>query len=286
MKFYICSGSQENWETAFIKNIWGVKKRFKKLWDRLDRGDILVFYVSSPINGFVGVGKIKDKFEQKDPLWPEEIKTKKVIWPYRFEFSIEFVLPKSEWKTKKVSLEGLKLSINAGLNPVKNLNDLKLLFKRMDEAWDTKLFRLIEGFTEESKPKKVNLHEEIKEKLMELGEIEGYIVEKEYRLSDINERLDVIWKRMRYGNPTYVFEIQVGGNLHQALTKLKSAYSSWNSNLFLITTKDNVEKAKKLLSSSFYEIENHTRILTIEKFNEFYEIQKRIHNLKKELGLD
>jgi predicted RNA-binding protein len=285
MKFYICSGSQENWETAFIKNIWGVKKRFKKLWGKLKKGDILIFYVSSPINGFVGMGKIKDKFEQKNPLWPEEIKTKKVIWPYRFEFSIEFVLPKSEWKTKKVSLDGLKLSINAGLNPVKNLNDLKLLFKRMDEAWETKLFRLIEGFTEESKPKKVNLHEEIKEKLMELGEVEGYIVEKEYKIPEIDERLDVVWKKLEGGTPKYAFEIQLKGNLYQALVKLKNAYVNWNSRIYLITTKDSIEKVYKLINSSFHEIKDRIKIISVEKFNEFYDLETKANKLKKELEI-
>jgi predicted RNA-binding protein len=285
MKVWICSGSPKNWGTAFLTNMWGVKEKFRRLWEKLEKDDILIFYVSSPIKGFVGVGRLKNKFKQSTPLWPEEIKENRVIWPYRYEFSIEFALPSYEWKVKKVSITGLKLPIKAGLNPVKNLEETRLLLKRMDEAWGTELVRLIGEFPEKFKVRKVSTHEEIKEKLMELGRIEKYYVEKEYRFSDIDEKLDVVWKRVPSGYPTYVFEIQIEGNLHQALTKLKHAYDIWNSNIFLITTKDNLEKAQKLLSGSFHEIKNHIRILTVEKINEVYELQIKDNELKKELGL-
>jgi len=172
-----------------------------------------------------------------------------------------------------------------GLNPVKNLDAVKLLFKKMDESWNTDFSKMLEVSVSKPKARKINLHDKLKEKILELGKIEGYIVEKEYKFPDIDERLDVVWRRVAASVPTYVFEIQIGGNLHQALAKLKHAYDIWNSNIFLITTKDSVEKVQKLLSGSFHEIKDRIKILTVEQINEVYELQIKDHKLKKQLGL-
>jgi predicted RNA-binding protein len=284
MKIWICVGKPENWEAALSGNIWGVTEELKSSWETLEKDDILLFYATSPVRGIIGVGRVRNKFKQDKPLWPAEIKENKVIWPYRYEFLVEFALPRTEWDNKKIDITGLKIPTMRGLNPIKNLESVKLLFKKIDESWNTDFSKMLEVSASETQVIEINLHDELKEKILELGKIEGYIVEKEYMFPDINERLDAVWRRVAASVPTYVFEIQIGGNLHQALAKLKHAYDIWNSNIFLITTKDNLEKAQKLLSGSFHEIKNHIRILTVEKINEVYELQIKDNELKKELG--
>jgi ABC-type cobalamin transport system ATPase subunit len=100
----------------------------------------------------------------------------------------------------------------------------------------------------------------------------------------LGERLDVVWRRIAASVPTYAFEIQIGGNLHQALSKLKHAYDIWNSNIFLISTKEDLHKINQLLSGTFHEIGERIRVLSIEKINEVYELQVKDHKLKKEIG--
>jgi hypothetical protein len=57
-------------------------------------------------------------------------------------------------------------------------------------------------------------------------------------------KLDVAWRRVEKGSPTYVFEVQIGGDLYHAIGKLKHAHDLWNSNIFLVTTKNDVARAK------------------------------------------
>jgi hypothetical protein len=156
----------------------GVKERLQSLWKTLQKEDLLLFYAISPIKGIIGVGVVKNKFKQDKPLWPEEIKENKAIWPYRYEFRTEFVLPRSDWETKKIDLSKLKLVIKAGLNPVENKQKIEQIFQEMDKLWNTELIKLIEESPQKLPQKEVSTHKEIKEKLLELGRIEGYITEK------------------------------------------------------------------------------------------------------------
>ena len=83
--------------------------------------------------------------------------------------------------------------------------------------------------------------------MIEVGGLEGFIAEKEYPFPDIRERLDIVWRRVRASVPTYVFEVQIGGNLHQALTKLKHAHDIWNSNIFLIIKDEDQNRISEAL---------------------------------------
>jgi hypothetical protein len=157
----------------------------------------------------------------------------------------------------------------------------------MDGDWNTELRLLLEKGPEEvpaGKIPKVNLHDEIKEKLLELGKIEGYIAEKEYIIPDLGERLDVVWRRVAASVPTYVFEVQIGGNLHQALAKLKHAYDIWNSNIFIISEDKDTQKINQLISGTFHEIKDRIRVLTVDKIKKVYDVQIEDNRLKREIG--
>jgi predicted RNA-binding protein with PUA-like domain len=286
MQVWISTGTAENWETAIPGSIWGVVEGLKNRWEKLQKGDLLLFYATSPISGIIGIAKIENKFKQDKPLWAEELKKNQVIWPYRYDFKVEFVLPRMDWESRKVSTAGLKVSIMAGLNPVKDKETTKLLLQKMDQIWNTELTKLVEEIpTKILKREEVNLHDQIKEMILELGKIERYIPEKEYVFPDTGERLDVVWKRVAASVPTYVFEVQIGGNLHQALSKLKHAYDLWNSNIFMISEEKDIHKINQLLGGAFHEIRERVRVLTVEKIKEVHETQIKDNKLKKEIGL-
>ncbi len=97
---WILTGNEENWEIAISSKIWGVREgNLKKQWDKLNSGDLLFFYAKSPVSGLVGLGLAGDKFRQNKPLWPDEVREKKVIYPYRFDLQIVYY--SSDFSDKK-----------------------------------------------------------------------------------------------------------------------------------------------------------------------------------------
>jgi hypothetical protein len=173
----------------------------------------------------------------------------------------------------------------AGLSSVKDKETVKSLLQKMDQTWNTELVKLLEEIPIKiPKKEEVNLHDQIKGMLLELGKIEGYIAEKEYAFPDTGERLDVVWRRVAASVPTYVFEVQIGGNLHQALAKLKHAYDLWNSNVFMISEEKDFQKINQLLGGAFHEIRERVKTLAVEKIKEIHELQTKDDKLKKEIG--
>lgn len=286
MQYWTLSGYAENWERALADNIWGVKEgKLKKYWEDILKGDILFFYVTSPISGIIGFGKVSAKFRQDKPLWPDEIRANTVIYPYRWEFIPVFVLPKSDWQVQKISLAGSGIGYQAGINAVKNRDAIKALNERIKLSWKTEIIEIpISEFLQKNiERKSPNEHARIKNLLVDLGKISSFMVEEEYPLD--GQRLDVIWKRIDRGVPTYVFEVQVGGNVTEALSKLKHAYDMWNSNLYLILEEKDKDKAKTLLSGTFHEIKDKLTVILAERIDEFYKIRVANEKMKEELGL-
>src|SRR3972149_9518279 len=98
MNYWLLVGSPKNWDVAFKhNNIWGLRQTQSRLWDKLEEKDRLLFYVTTPVKGIVGFGSVRTKFKQNRPLWPDEIRSKKIIWPLRFEFDVRFNLPPDKW---------------------------------------------------------------------------------------------------------------------------------------------------------------------------------------------
>ena len=138
---------------------------------------------------------------------------------------------------------------------------------------------------EAAKEKKKSLHEEIKDKLVELGKLEGKVAIKEFKLPHSNFRYDVVWKRTERGGPTHAFQVQISGNLENALVSLKEIYDYGCENLFLIVGSDkDYRRAEALLKSSFHDtIAERTTLWRVEEFEEFYESEKKHYEIKKKL---
>jgi len=280
-KFWLVVGTAQNWQTAFDHgNIWGLKETQKAFWDRLNEDDFVIFYATAPVGGLIGYGTIRTKFKQNRPLWPLEVRENRVIWPLRFEFDVEKCLPYERWQDSKVVSEVVKLRVRGGFQPLEDDMGQQLLTS----------LALISG----EKPPKTPppgpevpsgapSHDLLKKQILEAGRLQRFLAEEEYSF-DIG-KLDVVWRRVQLSVPTYVFEIQVGGDLYHALTKLKHAYDLWNSRIFLIGGEEDQEKVYQLLSGSFHEIQDQLRFVDWRRVEELHSLKKKYRDLEKELGI-
>ncbi len=282
--FWILTGTEENWDVAFNQNKWGARLGLKKRWEKILTGDLLVFYVTSPISGVIGLGKVIKKSEEKTPYWPDEIREKKVIYPFRFYFDLIHRIPALDWKEKKVFVRDLAIPFQAGINSLSDKNKIKALLERIGLAWEKDFSDYVKGIeTKKKEAKKPSPHNLIRDRLAEIGKLRGKASETEYPMD--GKRLDVVWKQIKQGHPHYVFEIQVGGNLVSALGKLKHAWDLWSSKLYLVTKEKYEIEARKLVSGMFHEIETNIKIIPIEKIEELYRAEKEAAKRKEETGL-
>ena len=126
-------------------------------------------------------------------------------------------------------------------------------------------------------------HNDIKNLLLEIGKLQGYVANPEFPME--TERLDVVWRRLPESVPTYVFEVQIGGDLYHALGKLKHAHDIWNSRIFLVASANDLGSVNQLLSGTFHEIKSLLRFIEIEKVQSLYKSKQNIYQIERELGL-
>ena len=126
-------------------------------------------------------------------------------------------------------------------------------------------------------------HDEVKRTLVEIGKLQKYIAEQEYPF-DIG-KLDVVWRRVEASVPTYVFEVQISGDVYHALAKLKHAFDLWNSHIFIIAPEDQRSKVDLLLSGTFHEIENRINFIDLVQVRILLERKRAYFDLEKELGI-
>ncbi|MFN3967148.1 MAG: EVE domain-containing protein, partial [Endomicrobiia bacterium] len=63
---WILSAKTKNFELSIsFKQIWGVQDKWYPQWKALEKGDIIFFYISG-IKKIVGVGKVGNKFIQRE----------------------------------------------------------------------------------------------------------------------------------------------------------------------------------------------------------------------------
>ena len=281
---WILVGNEESWETALQDSIWGAKKNLKNRWDKIEKGDILVFYISRPVSGIVGFGRVETKFKQNKPLWKDEIRGNKVIYPFRFEVKIDYALPINEWRQRKINIGDLHVSTWAGINSLPSKEKFANLMRKSQEQWNFSYKEiLLKEEKKVEKPISKLTHRELQEMLKEIGSLQRFIAETEYPME--NERLDVVWRRVEKAVPTYVFEVQIGGDVYHALGKLKHAWDIWNSNLFLITGKEQITEVQKLLGGTFHEIKDKIQIINIEEARELYQSKNKVKELEKKFGI-
>lgn len=257
VQYWLVVGTQEHWQVAFENgNIWGLQANKKRWWERMKEGDGLVFYVVRPVGGAIGFGTVRTKFKQDKPLWPKEVQSNRVLWPLRFEFDVEFCLRPEDWRSRRLEIDALRAIVQAGFQPLKT--------NASDAA--SKAFG---PFIEKVPPPaadRADLHGEMKRKLVEMGRIQKFLAEDEYPMD--GTRLDVVWRRVERSVPTYVFEVQVGGDVYHALAKLKHAYDLWNSRIFIVAAELEKAKVDSLTSGTFHEIRERLKFIEIDQVGE------------------
>jgi len=290
MNYWLVVGTTQNWNTAFEHgNIWGLKEKQLHLWQALNEEDKLLFYATSPVSGIIGYGIVRTKFKQNKPLWPDEMKEHKVIWPLRFEFDVEFSLPPDKWTSKKIASKALfprsgfqMLDQNMGNTLISAIGTGEYVIKEVEEPQIEEPIPEYTGATEKIESASLS-HDQIKETLIQIGKLQNYIAEPEYDFE--LGKIDVVWRRVSNSVPTYAFEIQVGGNVYQALSKLKHAYDLWNSHIFIVAPESERDKVNTLLSGTFHEISNRLDFIELQQVEELYKRKKSYKDFEKELGI-
>ncbi|MBI3194118.1 MAG: EVE domain-containing protein, partial [Ignavibacteriae bacterium] len=285
----VIMGPEESWKTAFKQDgIWGVKSQLYPEWKALDPGDHIFFFITKTVRGIVGVGRVGNKFVQDKPMWPDEIREGRLIYPYRFEFEIDYMIEEPKWSKERISSKEVPLRIQEmrrGINFLQK-DTYEKLVKVFQERFRCDLLlnenkKELVARTIDSKPSKT--HSELQELIHHVGKMNRLISEKEYPMEA--ERLDVVWRRVEKSVPTYVFEIQIGGDIYHALGKLKHAHDLWNSNVFIVAQEEEFEKVDLLLDGTFHEIKFKLKKLTTATVNELHTHKKRWVDLERKVGL-
>ncbi|MEM2945294.1 MAG: EVE domain-containing protein [Thermoproteota archaeon] len=139
MNVWIVTGSAGNLKTSIERGKWGVNKRLKNSWDRIAQGDLLLFYVTSPIRGIVGVASVESKAEENNILWRDEAVVGRVLYPYRIIFKPVFILDEEKWETDRIPVKDLNVSVRTGLNSVRNQEAVEKLLDRIRGSWRIKV---------------------------------------------------------------------------------------------------------------------------------------------------
>jgi len=276
---WLATGPPHYWRIAFERgNIWGVRNtpRLRKYWQQLTQGDRLFFYATRPVGGVIGHGTIRGKFKQDRPLWPQEVKETRVIWPLRFEFDVEFCLAQDEWQARRFISPAMRGRAQSGFVRLP-----KQLAKEIAQSLEPPEVPSVKE--EPGEYGVLSVHGQVIDKLKQIGKLQGYIPEKEYSM-DIG-RLDVVWRRVEKAVPMYVFEVQIGGDVFHALAKLKHAYDIWNSRIYLVANEDDRARVNRLLAGTFHEIATELRFIPLRKVTELYNRKKGVRDLESELGI-
>ncbi len=132
---WILCGKQENWCIAIKDEIWGLIPKFQGKWRHLKLKDYLFFYATNPISGVIGFGKVQAKFKQNQPLWPDELSKKEVLYPFRFEFQSEYILPQEAWSARKIKIS-LPIGHFSGINLLDDEDIIDKLRQSIKQQWD------------------------------------------------------------------------------------------------------------------------------------------------------
>jgi hypothetical protein len=139
MNTWVAAGSSLNLRTSLEKGKWGVNKRLKGAWERVSSGDLLLFYVTSPVRGIVGFASVEGKAMEESILWHDEAVVGRVLYPYRILFKPLFVLSEDRWETDRIQIKDLNVSVRAGLNSLKNQDAVGKLLDRIRKTWGVKV---------------------------------------------------------------------------------------------------------------------------------------------------
>lgn len=271
--YWVAVGTPDHWQLAVDHGIWGLVTGHESKWLRLHTGAIVFFYATRPVSGFIGHGTVRRTFKQDKPLWPPEVQQGKIIWPLRFEFELGHLVPPTQWRIERIVFKEIaQTRLQSG-------------FFGLQETLARHLLAMFpKGSPEKVIAPRSLTHEEIRQILVEVGQIQRFVAEPEYPIG--KQRLDDVWRRMVRSVPTFSFEVQVGGDVFHALGKLKHARELWNSRVFIVgDTGEFLSRTEELLEGTFHEIRTELRIIDVNELSRLHELKREVREKEQRLYL-
>jgi hypothetical protein len=204
-----------------------------------------------------GSDQLRYLYQRLTPYFPQ-------IMPQDLDERTE--MGRSRWR-RLVQRAGKQLEVQGELRRQKNVWQLTAKGLRRVEAEAMQL----EPKPERSERKgKIVSHKEAQAMLVEIGLILGRHAEAEF------EYYDVIWRdRPHAPRLSHVFEVQISGSVDSALTRLKHAYDSQRSKIFLVIADERDKSfARKRLTGSFHEIWEVVAVIGVGELQRCHEALK------------
>ncbi|MEM2930974.1 MAG: hypothetical protein QW797_08990 [Thermoproteota archaeon] len=268
----------ESYGSGLVK-LWALKETLRSRWTSIDKGDYVLFYHDRK---FIYMGRVLFKYPFVDEprqveagsylaesVWGKDVDGR--TWPYLFflEDVKEIDLP----LTKLNELTGYNLSALGGFMKIREEKKALKVIEYLGRAKPPVIP------PSEEPPK----HNEIVDAIYALGELIGYKPEKKYRHKGYE--FDVVWHKPPRVGPKYVFEVHLKGSLEAALLRLKHAYDLWESQVFLVSTEDQLKEAQAKFLGELHEISDKVVLLNIKNIEEFYSFKGRFEWLERKFGL-
>ncbi len=290
-KVWLAVGTPKNWQTALEQGrMWGLKQSQMALWNSLAEGDLIIFYATLPVGGVIGYGSIHTKLRQDRPLWPQEVRESRVIWPLRLAFQVAYILPQNRWASDKIVTSQIRSLVRSGFQMLNASVAQEILSLFSAATPNLPAIQVVQAKGAEAVvaygsaiPTGLSLHDTTKLQLVQIGRMQAMIAESEYALE--GTRLDVVWRRMERAVPFYAFEVQVGGDIYHALVKLKHAVQLWNTRTYVVAPGDETRKYESLLAGAFHEERERMTFVDIARIDELYQSKLRFKELERQLGI-
>lgn len=290
--FWLAVGTRQNWHTAFdYGGIWGLKASQRHYWERLtENTDVVFFYSTLPVGGVVGYGLIRTKLQQRSPLWHDELIRNEIIWPLRFEFDVLSCLAPNHWENQRVVLPELKARVRGGFQALEGALAEEIMRALPEAIPENLVLTAPVGLRarlplvgREPSVLPTDPHDRTQALLVEIGRLQRYLADSEYPLE--NRRVDVVWRRVQRSVPSYVFEVQVAGNITEALGKLKRAFDLWNSNIFLVGKQEHRGPFNELVQGTFHEVQNRLQFIESNQIEELHQRKRAYREFEGQLGI-
>ena len=292
----VLSFSHPHVRSLLSEGLWGFPDdklgTNRRKWDLLEVGnEVLVYGEYEGVRGVWFLCEITDKFENRNPVkywiknptgYPWQIRLKPIL-PYE-----KFDLDAME-KIKPVRRDELAPVFGVRIFRAKYDRWSLLLFSDKKESLVSYNYSTFSRIKDELnvRNREVEIkkpeHDKIKEIIYQIGLIQNRFPQKEYPID--GRKLDIVWRRTARSVPSVAFEIQFGGNLFEALSKLKHAFDLWNSIPVLVTTTKQIEEAKRWIEGSFHELKDVFRLVSWKEIKEYYDIKRKVKDFETKLKL-
>lgn len=305
LRNWLVVGILKNWETALSQPIpiWGLKPRYQAEFSTMNIGNLVWFYVTNPIKGVVGVGRVKDMYiDENNLIWEEELEKKEVVWPLRFRIQVLKLIPKELWKNECIKIDNFNLIWQVGFQLLSERLGISL-HKRLGNSLGIKsLEGVFSGATisqpsvarekgsiytvKEEKPEEYP-HRTLQETIAQIGKLQFYHTELEYviGLPGENKALDVVWKREISGVPTYAFEVELSGMLERSVARLKFAFQRWNSRPRLVVPAQDFKKLNNIVYAEDKPFSQEVKIYKPEQIAGLAQKKKELKSLEENLNI-